>query len=502
LRIGWKSDWRRRTPDGQQICLSVAIMPVARIAVLFPLLITLAVFANPVTDENAKAGTDRWLLRNAPSQDIVGYASVTSATHGARVRLFVSSDDPTFTVEIFRMGWYAGMGGRRMTDAVEVTGGVQAMPAPDPQTGMIRCNWRESYSFEIPNDWLSGVYLGKLTGKPSGKQNYVMFVVRDTRRADLLFQSAVTTYQAYNNWGGKSLYPSNSTGERAKKVSFDRPYANGVGAGGFLLQWEYQMVRFLEREGYDVTYSTNIDTHAHPETLHRVKAFLSVGHDEYWSWEMRENVERARNAGTHLAFFSANTCYWQIRFEDDLRTMVSHKETALATDPLAADGNPQNDHLITTLWRSVPVSRPEEELIGVMYIASPVDGDIVIDNPSHWVFANTNLERGDKLVGLLGYEVDAITGAGAPPNRERLAHSPFVTDDNESGFSDMTLYTMPNGVLVFATGSIQWSWGLDSYGPSSRGNRVSAAAQQITRNVLDRMIATTVRAKRRPVRSK
>jgi hypothetical protein len=218
---------------------------------------------------------------------------------------------------------------------------------------------------------------------------------------------------------------------------------------------------------------------------------------------MRNHVEIARNSGTHLAFFSANTCYWQIRFEDNLRTMVSHKETALATDPIAADGNPLNDHLTTTLWRNVPVSRAEEALIGVMYVASPVDGDIVIDNPAHWVFANTNLQRGDRLVGLLGYEVDAITGAASPPNRERLAHSPYETDDGETGFSDMTLYTMPNGTLVFATGSIQWSWGLDAFGPSSRGNRVSPAAQQITRNVLDRMIATSASApKRRSVRSK
>ena len=459
---------------------------------LFLILLSPTLLANPVTDENARPGTDRWQTRNSPTLDIAGYASATSVQAGETLRFYVtSSSDPTFTIEIFRMGWYGGLGGRRVTEAVEVEGGAQAACPAESDTGLIRCNWRESYSIAIPNDWLSGFYLAKLTGRPSGNQNHVMFVVRDDRRADLVFQSMVTTYQAYNNWGGKSLYPSNSTGPQAKKVSFDRPYSTGTGAGQFLLAWEYNMVRFLEREGYDVTYTTNVDTHARPESLARAKAFLSVGHDEYWSREMRDHVEAARDAGLHLAFFSANTCYWQIRFEDSLRTMVAHKETALATDPILFDGNPSNDHLATTLWRRVPVSRPEERLIGVMYVQSPIDGDIVIDNPSHWVFSKTGLKKGDVLPGLLGYEVDAIVGDDSPPNLVRLAHSPFVSADNETGTSDMTIYSTARGTLVFATGTIQWSWGLDDFGPRSRGNRVNAAAQQITRNVLNRMIGAT-----------
>ncbi|HYR27941.1 MAG TPA: N,N-dimethylformamidase beta subunit family domain-containing protein, partial [Thermoanaerobaculia bacterium] len=449
----------------------------------------------------ARTGTDRWQTRNSPTLDIAGYASATSAAAGETLRFYVtSSADPAFTIEIFRMGWYGGLGGRRMTDAVEVTGGAQDACPPDAERGLIRCNWRESYAITIPNDWVSGFYLAKLTGSPSGNQNHILFVVRDGRRAPLVFQSMVTTYQAYNNWGGKSLYPSNSTGPPAKAVSFDRPYSTGTGAGQFLLAWEYPMVRFLEREGYDVTYITNIDTHARPELLRRGTAFLSVGHDEYWSWEMRENVEAARDAGVHLGFFSANTCYWQIRYEDNLRTMVSHKETALSTDPILQDGNPLNDHLTTTLWRNVPVNSPEELLIGVMYVQSPIDGDIVIDNPDHWVFANTGLKKGDVLKGLLGYEVDAIVGRASPPGLIRLAHSPFVSADNETGTSDMTIYTARSGAIVFATGTIQWSWGLDEYGPRSRGNRTSAAAQQITRNVLNRMSAGPSGPRRRSVR--
>ena len=463
------------------------------LVLLFLLLLSPAVHANPIRDENARPGTDRWRLRSAPSDEIVGYASATSVAHGERIRFYVSTLDPNLTLEIFRMGWYGGEGGRRMTDPIALPGEAQPVPTPDPDTRLIRCNWRESHAIAIPVEWVSGVYLAKLTAQPSGEQNYIMFVVRDTRAADLLFQSAVTTHQAYNNWGGKSLYQHNSTGLWARKVSFDRPYSTDNGPGAFLFRWEYNMVRFLEREGYDVTYSTNIDTHSRPETLHRVKAFLSVGHDEYWTWEMRENVERARDSGVDLGFFSANTCYWQIRLEDDDRTIVAYKESALSRDPLAHDGNPANDHLITTKWRLVPVSRPEEELIGVMFVQSPVDGDIAIENASHWVFAGTGLREGDRLKGLLGYEVDAVHGVASPPNLVRLAHSPFVSSEGESGFSDMTIYTTAMGTMVFATGTIQWSWGLDDFGPGVRGNRVSPAAQQITRNVLRQMIGTSRR---------
>ena len=454
------------------------------------LLFALSGRANIVTEENARAGTTLWQLASGASADIAGYASATSVKAGETLRLYVSTADPAFTIEIFRMGWYRGKGARQVAKAVERPGGVQAVPAPEKDSGLIRCRWRESYSVVVPRDWVSGVYLAKLTGKPSRKANYVIFVVRDERPAALLFQSSVTTFQAYNNWGGKSLYPFNST-ERiaAKAVSFDRPYATSAGAGDFLYRaWEYNMVRFLEREGYDVTYGTNVDTHAHPEMLRRVKAFLSVGHDEYWSWEMRANVEAARDGGTNLAFFSGNVCYWQIRFEDDLRTIVSHKETALQTDPLARDGDRSNDHLVTTLWRDPPVSRPEEELIGVMTLESRVDADVVVDNASHWVFAKTGLKNGDILKGLLGYEVDAIFGKRSPPNLVRLAHSPFTNSRNESGIADMTIYTTAKGVLVFATGSIQWCWGLDDFNEAARGHRRSPAAEQITRNVLDRMV--------------
>jgi hypothetical protein len=347
--------------------------------------------------------------------------------------------------------------------------------------------------------------VAKLTAGISGTSSHIIFVVRDDARpAPFLFQSSVTTYQAYNPWGGKSLYDFNSTGGRALKVSFNRPYVDEFGSGQFMAfwaGWENNMVRFLEREGYDVTYCTNVDTHAHPGLLATHKAFFSVGHDEYWSWEMREQVEAALASGVHLGFFSANTCYWQIRFEPSPadgaanRTIVCYKDS-YAQDPYYTDGNPDHQRLVTGLWRAHPVNRPEETLIGVQYDFWPVQSeDLVIENASHWIFEGTGLRDGDRLPGLVGYEADRMFG-NSPAGTVRLAHSPVNIDGAFAGYSDMTIYTAPSGALVFATGTIQWSWGLDDFrGGIVHPLVVNPVAQQIMRNLLARLaIAPKVKA--------
>ncbi len=478
--------------------------------------------ANPTAAENQKDGTKDWQLTNpARKREIEGYASLTSVNRGSQIKLFVNTKEPNYTVEIFRMGWYGGAGARRMGEPVTKTGIRQPPPIEDKASGLIECNWNEPYILEIPNnpndptDWASGIYLAKLTAGQSGKQSYIIFVVRDDRRAsDILFQSSVTTFQAYNNWGGKSLYRWNSKSKQAYKVSFNRPYAispnpkaaYGVGAGEFLTNiqpyrrvssagWEYNMVRWLEREGYDVTYATNIDTHFNSRLLPAHKVFLSVGHDEYWSWQMRQNVESARDKGVSLGFFSSNTCFWQIRFEpsritrDLNRTIVGYKEM-IAKDPYIRNGDPEINVRATTLWRYQPVNRPEDAFIGVMYETFQVNADLVIDNAPEWLLAGTNLTKGDRLPGLLGYEVDRMFG-NAPKNIIRLCHSPY-SHEGGTRYADMTAYTTDSGALVFATGSMQWSWGLDDFNaPDLRSSRLNPAAEQMTRNVLAQMQVKT-----------
>lgn len=461
-----------------------------------------ALGANPIIEENQRPGTRQWdLTDSAREREIEGYASATSVAAGQSISLLVSTRDPRFRVSIYRLGWYGGDGGRLVSDPIERNGRVQPDPVTDGSTGLVECRWSDPVVLTIPaaDVWPRGMYVAKLTALPSGKEAHIPFVVRDeSRGAAFLFQSSVTTWQAYNKWGGKSLYFGDP---QARIVSFDRPYEQRSG-GGELFRWEYNMVRFLEREGYDVSYCTNVDVHANPDLPGRARAFLSVGHDEYWSWEMRSGVEAALARGVGLGFFSANNCYWQIRFESGHdgaanRRIVAYKEAALGLDPFATDGTPANDPRVTTKWRNAPVSRPEDALIGVMYQSGNwgVDADIVITDAGHWVCAGTGLRDGDALPGLLGYEVDQISG-NAPPGLQQIGHSPFVKEDGIR-YSDMTAYVASSGATVFATGSIQWSWGLDDYA-QSKGSRMNSAAQQMTRNVLSR-IAFPDRTRRRPV---
>ena len=476
--------------------------------------------SSAVAEENARPGHADWgLAQPALAREIEGYASATSVERGGTIALFVNTHAPSFTLEVFRFGWYQGAGARRVFGPLTVRGTVQPEPAMDAATGLVDCAWVNPFVLTTADAargaWTSGVCLVRLTAADSGAQSWIVFTLRDDRRrADLLVQLPVTTWQAYNAWGGKSHYHwGSSDRQRAAQVSFNRPYAAnaqnpaaayGIGAGEFLTNlqphpstygnsnagWDCNLVRWLEREGHDVAYCTSLDTHAHAPSRARCKAWLSSGHDEYWSWAMRGHVEHARDHGVHLAFFGANAAYWQIRLEASAasgsadRIMVCWKKAS--RDPLLASDPSRT----TDKWRSAAVNRPEEALVGTMYAADPVDGDIIVAAPEHWLFDGTGLQRGSVLRGLLGYEVDCVHGHG-PANVQVLAASPWRTTGAKAraGVAHMTLATAPSGALVFATGSMQWAWGLDDFNASAlRPALRNPAAERITRNLLARFL--------------
>ncbi len=462
---------------------------------------------SPVALENQQPGTPNWGMwfGGMPGDDagkqIKGYASAASVNKGGSITFYVSvTPAQNYTIDIYRMGYYQGNGGRLLQSVGPLTGVQQPLCPADTNTGLIECNWTASYTLAVPSSWTSGVFLAKLTNA-TGYQNWIMFVVRDdARQAGLVYQQPTNTYQAYNNYPddnatGKSLYAFNSFGEptvsgqtRAVKVSFNRPYADR-GAGQFF-NWEYYFVRWLEKSGYDVKYVSTLDTHEHgvPAT----KGFLSVAHDEYWSKQMYDSAEAARAAGVSMAFFGGNGVYWQVRFEPSPltgvadRVMVGYKDRSI---------DPVQGPTTTILWRDPFISRPEQTLMGVQFNGqidfSTPNAPFVVQNSSHWVYAGTGVHDGDQIPGIVGYEMDGSTAGTPLPDSVGgtytiLGQSPYTDLGNGSQqMSNATIYQAPSGAWVFGAGTTSWPWGLDLDGTAD------PRIQGMTANILDRFVGKT-----------
>jgi hypothetical protein len=453
--------------------------------------------------ENSNPGTPGWdAFASVSQQDAIsGYGSKISVNHGDSIDFYVTTTAASFTIDIFRTGWYQGIGARLITSLGSFPGVHQAIPPPDRATGMVSCNWQKTTTLSIPSTWVTGVYLAKLTAS-NGNASFIFFVVRDDGgHEDIMFQTSVTTYQAYNEWGGVSLYNNTTNGSvykypEATKVSFDRPFdPNDSNGAGHYLYYEYPFVRWAESQGYNLTYITDVDTHTNVNPLTNHKAFLTVGHDEYWSKGMRDNVQNAINAGVNVAFFSANTDYWQIRFEPNTAGVANRVEVGykvFATDTAAPGPDPMwnvNNAIVTTRWRDDPVNLPENGLIGVMYQDQVQQSyAYVVQNASNWVYAGTGFVNGSSVPGIVGYEYDKVWNNGATPaGLTILSNSHVVGCCEGSGNSDSnsSIYTAASGAQVFASGTIQWSWGLDNYSASY----ANAGIQRTTANILNNFIS-------------
>ena len=461
---------------------------------------------NLIREENAKPGTRDWMLTNTRVDPktkyrcpwIEGYCSRTSVRAGETISFHVSTNPASsFTLEIFRLGHYGGDGGRLMQKLGPFEGKMQTDPPVGPKR-VRDCAWDACAEIKIPADWVSGVYVGKLTAELEGLQSYVIFIMRDDRRADFIFQCSDNTWNAYNRWPSHfALYDNGDTdwywGGNVQ-VSFNRPYGKycqildaplSTGSGEFFL-WEFPLAFWLESLGCDVTYISNLDTHLDPAGLLRTRGLLSVGHDEYWSIEMFNNVKAAVASGVNVAFLSGNAVCGRVLFDERTRAF---ERVGVFGPP----GGTQEFQFMKTL----PHERPyANELIGA-HSTGPVTGgaDWTCVKPDHWLFAGTGMKKGDGIPGLVGWEYH-----GDPadiPGLEVVATSPTSSSPGKpnGGTFTATIYPGPKNNFVFNAGTCWWADSLSAppgyVRPtiylSPRGP--DARAQRIMQNILDRMRA-------------
>jgi len=471
------------------------------------LLTTSTVAANQIIQENLLPGTTAWKLTR-PSSDnqsqIKGYTNRLSALPGENINFHVSVNVPqTYSIRVYRMGYYGGDGGRQVWARNNIAGSQQPDCPLNATTGQITCNWTSDASMTIGASWVSGVYLAKITNA-EGFDNHIPFLVKHplNNPPELLYQQPVTTYHAYNNYPddgitGKSTYDSRSYGAdtiagagkpRAVRVSFDRPYEN-TGSRLFI-NLEHELIMFLEEHGYDLGYVTDIDTHESPEYLSGIEGFISAGHDEYWTGEMFTAVEQARDNGTDLAFFGANAAFWQIRLRPDAsgrenRVMEVYKNASIDPEPDPARK--------TVTFRAI--NRAEQQLVGVQYIDYAVPGSresFIARNTNHWIYQGTGMSNGDAIAGVIGGEMDVLFSNFPPPistDYTVIGRSPILGATRQPDGSlrtvnaETVVYQAPSGAWVFASATLLWQKGLVASGGAS-----SPALRRMTKNLLDRFV--------------
>ena len=501
---------------------AVATYPAAR-ASAGPALSGCNLAANPIVCENQNTGTAEslWGVSGAGDTSIQGFATDQSVDIGQTINFKVSTAATSWHIDIVRVGWYGGAGGRIVASIPSLPAQNQPSCVVDTSntTGLVDCgNWSVSASWTVPGSAVSGVYFADLIRDDTGGNSLIQFEVRnDAGTAPILYQSADVTREAYNRYGGNSLYtctvacpPGNPLVYKAAyMVSFNRPdTAASLGSMYSFFSAEYPMVEFLEQNGYDVNYISGVDTdRLGASYIEQHKLFMDSGHDEYWSGGQRANVTAARDAGVNLAFFSGNEVFWKTRYQNSIdgsnttyRTLVTYKETHFN-----APADPQDPPTWTGDWRDTRYSppadaNPENALTGQMYMVDP-PSNFAIQVPA--AYAALRLWKNTSVAGLtgtqtatlapntLGYEFDEDLDNGSRPAGEIDMSSTtqsvqnlvqdYYTNVQGPGTAThhLTLYRAASGALVFATGTVQWAFGLEPTGNST----VNKDQQQATVNV-------------------
>jgi hypothetical protein len=467
--------------------------------------------SNPIVVENCLPGSpsSEWDIgaNTAGDLTIQGFATDISVNVGGTAAFKIKTDARAYTITIYRLGYYGGMGARKVATVTPSVPLPQTQPAcvTDTSVGLADCgNWAVSASWTVPTTAVSGVYIAHLVRTDTGGESHIAFVVRnDSSHSAILYQTSDETWQAYNYYGEGSLYGDNSgifgLNSRSYKVSYNRPFLTrdyNDESATWLFGAEFPMIQWLEQNGYDVSYFTAVDAARNGSLIKNHKIFMDSGHDEYWSGPRRANVQAARDAGVNLAFFSGNEVFWKTRWENSsdgtntpYRTLVCYKET-LAFAKL----DPSDPPTWTGTWRDTSFSPPadgglpENALTGTLFMVngpgSDNDGSLQLQVPSDdgkmRFWRNTavaSLATGSTYTmpqGTLGYEWDEDIDNGSRPSG--LIHlstsSHSLTSDllldagatygAGNAVHHMTLYRAPSGALVFGSGTVSWAWGLSS----------------------------------------
>jgi N,N-dimethylformamidase beta subunit-like, C-terminal/Domain of unknown function (DUF4082)/Bacterial Ig-like domain/Bacterial Ig domain len=513
----------------RRLAVPVTLAVAGTLLVLSPAAPASAACANPVTCENQLPGTPQsvWDV-TSPSSSIEGFADPFSVNAGGSINFKIKSPASSYAVDIYRIGYYGGDGARLVTSLTPDIAVSQSQPAcsTDTVTGLIDCgNWGVSATWNVPATAVSGVYFARISRTDgTAGANQIPFVVTDnSSHSGIVFMTSDETWQAYNDWGGNSLYQGNATGSpwccssldphRAVQVSYNRPFVtrfNTPGGQDFFFANEYPMIRFLEKNGYDVSYVSQVDV-AQPGAatmLEQHKVFMNVGHSEYWDAADRANVTAARDAGVNLEFFTGNTMWWKTRWvasqygNEPYRTLVTYKESLDTTQ-----SDPADPPTWTGEWRDPRFSppadaQPENSLTGQLWFVNCCS----YADQVPYAYANLRLWRNTAVASLqsgqtytmpgqtLGYEWDSDTDNGFRPAGEidmsRTCENvqQLLLDYREdigtgNACNSLTLYRAASGALVFDAGTVQWSWGLDA---THDGNATSTSTvmQQATVNLL------------------
>jgi hypothetical protein len=445
--------------------------------------------ANPVQQENARPGTPGWQVPAGAGRVITGYASATSVTPGQSVDLSVDAPPGSrYRVLVYRLGWYRGVGGRLImcVPGCRTSQAAIAQPpatAPDRVTGLFRLPWHVTDRVEIPAGAVSGYYEAKLEivgGPYAGAVGSVPLIVRQSLAAPasaVLVQVPVNTWEAYNPWGGKSLYQF-GTSRHAVEVSFDRPYDQRMFARmvtGLELPW----VRFLERNGIDVSYQTDVDTDAAPGSLPRHRLVFAIGHDEYWTQATRDAFNQALARSTNL-MFGSDSADWRIRYADGGRTVVEWRDPAV--DPV------RNRNLDNGFFSSL--GEPECQLLAVQHqwaaqrdlTAPPTAYTVVGPGSDPWLKA-AGLAPGDVIPGVVGYEWDSLVPGCFKGQVVPLMTAVLRGSDGVRHSVDMVRATAPSGGRVFAMGTMELAWALDDLAGHSPNPRVAAFVKAALRDL-------------------